>query len=416
MTCDLLIVGAGPAGLSAAIAAAQGGRRVLVCEHLSAPGRKLLVTGGGRCNLTNTAPPDALLAAFGRHGRFAEPALSAFPPAAIRRWFADAGVPTVAQEDGCVFPQSQRAGDVLDALLAAASSAGARLRCGVNVRRLVVRDRAVAGVETDAGLLETPRVLLAAGGCSYPALGSDGSGFRIAAEAGLAVAPPVPALVPLVTVDDWPRQLAGLVAERAAVRVEAKGRGPAPAIGPLLFTHRGVSGPPVLDLSGEVSGRLSVPSSRAPRVAPVLRIAWRADRDAAAWRQIFAQWRDRRGGRSLHNLLAGELPARLAEALCRQAGAHGVAVARARRETLESLAEWCGDAPLAIEATEGWDRAMVARGGVARDEVDPRTLASRRTKGLFLAGEILDLDGPCGGYNLTWALASGRLAGGKTFA
>ena len=406
MTCDVLIIGAVPAGLMAAATAAAAGRCVLVCERLAAPGRKLLATGGGRCNLTTTAPAEALLSAFGRRGRFLEPALRALPPDAIRAFFAAAGVPTVVQADGCVFPASQRARDVLDALQRAATAAGAQIRSGVIVQRLEVRQHAVAGVATDTGTIAVRQVILAAGGCAYPTLGSDGSGFRLAREAGLEVVPPVPALVPLVTADDWPRGLAGTVADRAVVRLETKGRAPPPREGPLLFTHRGVSGPPVLDLSGEVAGRLAAGGG-----APVLRIAWRADRDVAAWRVLFERWRSEHGGRALHNLLAGELPARLAATLCGLAGAAGTAAARASRAQLEGLAALCGDAPRPIVATEGWERAMVTRGGIALDEVDPRTLASRRVAGLSFAGEVLDLDGPCGGYNLTWAFASGRLAG-----
>jgi len=407
--CDLLIIGAGPAGLMAA--AAAGGRRVIVCERLAAPGRKLLATGGGRCNLTTSASPDAVRDAFGRHGRFIEPAPRLLPPEAIRAFFAAAGVPTVMQPDGCVFPASQQARDVLDVLQRAAARAGATVRCSATVRELIVRQGAVAGVVTDAGEIAAPRVILAAGGCAYAALGSDGSGHRLAREAGLEVVAPVPALVPLVTADEWPRQLAGLVAETARVRLEAKGRPPLPRQGPLLFTHRGVSGPPILDLSGEVAARLAAGGE-----PPVLRIAWRAEREPAAWRAIFERWRVERGGRALHNLLAGEVPARLAEALCMRCGLTGVAVARARRTQLEELEHWCGNAPLPISATEGWPRAMVTRGGVALDEVDPRTLASRRVAGLFLAGEVLDLDGPCGGYNLTWAFASGQLAGHSAWA
>lgn len=405
-TSDILIIGGGPAGLMAAAAAAGGGRRVLLCERLAAPGRKLLVTGGGRCNLTTSATPDAVRAAFGRYGRFLEPALRILPPEGICAFFAAAGVPTVTQADGSIFPVSQQARDVLDVLQRSAVQAGVTIRCDVAVRRLIVRQGTVAGVETEAGEIAAARVILAAGGCAYAALGSDGSGHRIARDAGLEVVAPVPALVPLVTVDEWPRQLAGLVAEQARVWVETKGRAPPPREGPVLFTHRGVSGPPVLDGSGEVAARLA-----AGGTPPVLRIAWRAERDSAAWRALFERWRGERGGRALHNLLAGELPARLAEALCTCCGVSGVAAARARRTQLEQLAEWCGAASLPIAATEGWSRAMVTRGGVALDEVDPHTLGSRRVAGLYFAGEVLDLDGPCGGYNLTWAFASGRLAG-----
>jgi predicted Rossmann fold flavoprotein len=403
---EILIVGAGPAGLLAAMAAGQAGRRACVCERLSAPGRKLLATGGGRCNLTHDATTEELIAAFGRHGRFAQNALRAFPPESLRAFFAAAGVPTVVQEDGCVFPTSQQARDVLAALLRDASRAHAEVICNCAARRLVRHDGRVAGVETADGFLAATRVVLAAGGRGYPALGSDGSGFQLAADAGHTLTPPVPALVPLVAAEEWPRALAGLVLEQARVRLDGRGEPRQGRSGPLLFTHRGVSGPPVLDLSGAVAARLA-----AHEPARLL-VAARPDRDAAAWRACFEAWRASYGRRALHNLLAGELPRNLAQALCRLAGLEEDATpAQARRAQVEALAHLCAEFPVDIQGTEGWEHAMVTRGGVALAEVDPRTLQSRRVPGLFFAGELLDLDGPCGGYNLTWAFASGRLAG-----
>ncbi|MEI7435403.1 MAG: aminoacetone oxidase family FAD-binding enzyme, partial [bacterium] len=333
-------------------------------------------------------------------------ALASFGPAAIRDWLNHEGVPTVVQEDGCVFPASQQAGDVLGALRRAATRNGAHIRCNCEVRALIVSGDAVTGVETTAGPLTAGRVILAAGGSSYPALGANGSGFELARRAGLIVAPPVPALVPLITGEDWPRQLPGLVLEQGRVQIAAKGRGHDGLVGPILFTHRGLSGPPVLNLSGEVAARLVD--------GPVkICLGMRADRDAAAWRGIMEGWRTTHGGRDLHNLLAGELPRKLAELLCELAGLPATPVARAQRSRLEFLAGLCAGAPLTITATLGWDHAMVTRGGVALEELDPRTLACRRFRGLYCAGEVVNLDGPCGGFNLTWAFASGWLAGGR---
>ena len=402
---DVLIIGAGPAGLMAEVTAAAAGRKVLVCERMEGAGRKLLATGGGRCNLTNTAGIDAIVAAFGRQGRFLHNAVRDFAPPAIRDFFAEAGVPTVAQADGCVFPASQLARDVLEALRSQAIRHCAEILCNCTVQKIVVRDGAVAGVETAQGFLAAPRVILAAGGQSYPALGSDGSGFALAAEAGHTLIAPVPALVPLVTTEDWPKQLAGLVLEQARVRIDRKGQLRDGRVGPVLFTHRGISGPPVLDLSGAVAALLATGASVPLRVAP------RIDRDAAAWHALFDGWRTAFGKRAIHNLLSGELPRALAQILCEQTGLMETTPAQARREQLEALARLCAEIPLTITQTEGWERAMVTRGGVALREVDPHTLQSRCVQGLFFAGEILDLDGPCGGYNLTWAFASGKLAG-----
>ena len=186
-------------------------------------------------------------------------------------------------------------------------------------------------------------------------------------------------------------------------------------MGPVLFTHRGVSGPPVLDLSGAVAALLAAAREEVTHdtgTASVrLLVSPRVDRDAAAWRGILDGWRVSFGRRAIHNLLAGELPRGLSQILCEQAGLQEATPAQARREQLESLARLCAEMPLTITQPEGWEHAMVTRGGVSLGEVEPKTLQSRRVAGLFFAGEVLDLDGPCGGYNLTWAFASGRLAG-----
>ena len=264
----------------------------------------------------------------------------------------------------------------------------------------------VTGVETADGFLDAPRVILAAGGKSYPALGSDGSGFALAVEAGHTLMAPVPALAPLMTAETWPARLAGVVLEAARVRIDRKGASREGRLGPVLFTHRGVSGPPVLNISGEVAALLAAGEKVRLLVAP------RVDRDATIWRARFDAWRAPFGRRALHNLLAGELPRGLAQVLCEQADlATGATLAQARREQLETLARLCAELPLTIVRIEGWDHAMVTRGGVALREVAPHTLQSRLVSGLFFAGEVLDLNGPCGGYNLTWAFASGRLAG-----
>ena len=402
---EVLVIGAGPAGLMAAVSAAATGQRVRVCERMESAGRKLLTTGGGRCNLTNAARVDAIMAAFGRQGRFMQPALREFGPDAMRAFFAATGVPTVVQDDGCVFPVSQRARDVLDALLGEARRRGVEMDCRCEVQKIVVRDGVVAGVEIAAGSVNARRVILAAGGRSYPALGADGSGFTLAAAAGHTLAVPVPALVPLVTEEAWPRGLAGLVLEQARVRIDRKGQPREGRTGPVLFTHRGISGPPVLDLSGAVAELLTEGAPVSVLIAP------RVDRDLAAWRAVLDGWRATFGRRAMHNLLAGELPRALAQVLCERAGLLETTPAQARREQLDALASLCAELPLTIVQTEGWGQAMVTRGGVALGEVDPRTLQSRIVGGLFFAGEILDLDGPCGGYNLTWAFASGRLAG-----
>jgi hypothetical protein len=434
-----LIIGGGAAGLMAA--ACSPGPCVLL-ERLAAPGRKLLATGGGRCNLTHDTDAAGIAAVFSRNPRFARPALRAFPPERLRAFFRSLGVETLAEPDGCVFPVSQKASDILAALLRAVRDNGAEIRCGVRATRLLLEPdpaagpgaRRVAGVETSHGPLAARRVILAAGGQSYPELGSDGSGFALARDAGLSLVPPVPALAGLITAETWPAALAGLVCERGGLRLDAPDAPKRLLTGPLLFTHRGLSGPPALALAGEVNARLaaaapqggagevgevqgsavgavSTADCRLPTVPSIpVRVSFIADRAAADWLALFDGWRRAHGGRALHNLLAGELPRALAETLCGLAGASQVAAARAGKAALRALAQACAGQPLRVTGTEGWNRAMVTRGGVALEELDPKTLACCRVRGLHCAGEAVDLDAPCGGYNLTWAFASGRLA------
>jgi predicted flavoprotein YhiN len=433
MDVDTLIIGGGPAGLTAACFSAGA---TLAVERLQTPARKLLASGGGRCNLTHDADAEGIIAAFGRQSRFMSPALNAFPPAAIRAFFAGLGVETRADADGCVFPVSQKAADVAQALERAARAAGAELRCDVRATRLIFSpghadgdNPRVCAVETSAGLIHARRVILAAGGRSYPALGSDGSGFDLARGAGLDVTPPVPALAGLFTRETWPGTLAGIVLEQAGLRLDAPGTPRTWLTGPVLFTHKGVSGLPALDLSGEINARLGQPPAArdqgpgeggsrtsqeagGPRAEGVtVRLACIAGRTAPDWRARFDGWRARHGGRALHNLLSGELPRALASTLCTLAGAQNLAAARAKKSVLDALAAACAEQPLHITGTDGWERAMATRGGVALHELNPKTLACRRIGGLFCAGEVVDLDGRCGGYNLTWAFASGRLAG-----
>ena len=404
---DTLIIGGGAAGLMTACFAAG---KTVVLERLDSPGRKLLATGGGRCNLTHDTDVDGIAAAFDREPRFALPALHTFPPQDIRAFFRAQGVETCVEPDGCVFPVSQKAADVLGALQRAARANGAEVRCGVRVTRLVLGPDArgatpdaqrIVAVETSAGTFTPRRVILATGGQSYPELGSDGSGFMLARQAGLEVMRPVPALAGLTIPDKWVQDLTGLLCEQGSVRVEGERKA---VEGPVLFTHRGISGPPALAVSGEVNARLKAGQEVA------VRVSFRRERDVQDWLDLFSAWRQEHGGRMVHNLLSGELPRALAVALCKLAGLTDTAVAQVSKAAAQALAEACCDCALKVTATEGWARAMLTRGGVALHELDAKTLACKRVRNLYCVGEVVDLDAPCGGFNLTWAFASGRLA------
>lgn len=398
---DLVVVGAGPAGLMAAITAAERGTRVAVLEYLPDPGRKLLASGAGKCNLTNALDPAGMAARFAVDPRFVRRALSAFSPDALRAWLLPRGVRSCAADGFHYFPVSGRAADVLKALLVEAERFRVRLCCGVDVEQLLTDAGHVAGVAGGGRVFSAPHVVIATGGMGYPALGGRGSGYRLAEQAGHTIVPPVPALVGLRTAAAWPGELAGLVLERSLVRF-----GRRVGEGELLFTRTGISGPAVLDLSGEVNrALLSVPEVQ-------LEINLCAGMGGKEWRDELESWRRDAGKRQLRTLLGMKFSARFAERLLGVAGGGGELRAAELPGTLrDRLIGLLTALPLAVTGSDGWNKAMATAGGVATAEVNPATLASRLLPGLYFAGEVLDVGAPCGGFNIQWAFSSGRVAG-----
>ncbi len=402
----LVIVGAGPAGLTAAIVAARAGGRVTVYEQLERAGAKLEVTGGGRANLTNLLPREEFTAGFGRQGRFMLPALEALDPSGLRDFMKALGVPTEAPDGLRVYPKSNRAPDVLEGLLKECERLNVDLQTGIRVTDLILEHGRLRGVMADRKAIPGERVIIAAGGKSYAELGGTGGGYRLALQAGHSLVPPVPALVPLVTREPWPRTCAGVSFPAVVLSIaHAHGSGSGSS-GGLLFTHRGVSGPAALNLSGRVA-RLLLDRESVP-----LRLDLFSGTHAAAWQERLDSWRREEGKKQLTTLLASRMPHSLAEAACTEnACKPNIRPAELTVHQRDRVSRWLAEIPLTVVSTEGFDKAIVTSGGVALKEVNPKTLESRLVKGLYFAGEVLDLDGPCGGFNLQWAFSSGWLAG-----
>ena len=399
---QVVVVGAGAAGLMAAVFAARAGAAVVVVERTRRGGKKIVVSGGGRCNVL---PADVDVARFVTDSspNTLRRILRTWPLEAQRRFFEDdLGVP-LAREGPKLFPASNRATDVRDALVGAAAAAGAELRFATDVTDL----RPEAGrwtVETDGGALGADRVVLATGGLSVPKTGSDGFGLARARRLGHALVPTYPALTPLTAGGASgvsPHAALSGVSLDVAVAAPAGKRGVATA-GGFLFTHRGYSGPAVLD----VSHLTTLSRERGDGAQPV-RVAW-TGRSEAEWDAEL----QRHGPESLAGLLRAALPARLADALLAEAGvAPERTRAELRRDERRRLARALGAYPLPWTGDEGYKKAEVTGGGVPLGEVHPGTLESRRAPGLYLCGELLDAFGPIGGYNFLWAWATGRLAG-----
>ncbi len=407
----IAVAGAGAAGLMAAIFAAGlgGGRRVLLLERTRDGGRKILVSGGGRCNvLPNVAAPERFVTDSSPH--ILRNLLLAWPLAEQRRFFeSEVGVPLALEAGtGKLFPRSNRARDIRDGLLALAA------RCGVEVRRnaaVVDLTPPSSGDAWRVGLeggetLAAAAVVMATGGLSLPGSGSDGLGLEILRRLGHTVHDTYPALTPLTL---EPPALAHL----AGISLPVTLRAPAPrrehlARGGFLFTHRGYSGPVVLDLSHlAVRSRLAAARTAAPAAAlQPLFVQW-TDLDAPAWE---AELRAAPG--TVLASLRRHLPERLAETLAAAAEVPGDrSLAQLRRAERQRLTAALTRFPLPWSGDEGYGKAEVTGGGVALDEVKPATLESRLHPGLFLCGELLDACGPIGGHNFQWAWATGRAAG-----
>ncbi|MSP15228.1 MAG: NAD(P)/FAD-dependent oxidoreductase [Myxococcales bacterium] len=408
---DLVVVGAGPAGITAALAAAKRGRRVTLLEKAARPGVKILISGGNRCNLTHDCEAAEIAKAYGRAGgRFLGHALRELGPRELRAWVESLGVATKVEPGGKVFPVSDRAVEVRDALEAELTHAGVEF-VGSAAVEAVEREGETFVVVTADRELRAPRLVLAVGGRSYPKVGTTGDGYAFARALGHTVTTTAPALVPLVTTTTWVRELSGVTLEDVVMTLSAPAntgaKRPITQRGALLFTHFGLSGPAPMNLGGSVAEQLVGSVASVTIAINFLPTTERKELDA----RFVTAMKDA-DPRLVRTAVTELLPRRVAEMLCEQANlAPNLLLAQFGAAARARLLDALFATRLSIAGTRGFDFAEVTRGGVPLDEVDPATLQSRRVPGLYLAGELLDLDGPIGGYNFTAAFATGALAG-----
>jgi predicted Rossmann fold flavoprotein len=398
MTLPVVVVGAGAAGLMAAIFAAGRGRSVLVLERTRDGGRKILISGGGRCNvLPSVLDPSRYVTASS--AATMRNILRSWPLAEQRRFFEEElGLTLVLEEEsGKLFPSTNRARDVRDGLVSLARRKGAAFRFEARVTD-VTREGEGWRVHLDGGdTIAASAVMLAAGGLSVPATGSDGTGLAIARRLGHTIHETYPALTPLTADPPVHAPLAGI---SPVVSLEAPGT-KFRTTGGFLFTHRGYSGPSVLDVS-----HLAVRSRLAGGRQEIL-VQW-TELDAGAWDELLS----RGGTGTVANVVRKRMPERLADALLAEAGVpDDQTLSHLSREERKRLAALLAKHPLPWTGDEGYKKAEVTGGGVSLAEIDPRTMESRLHPGLFLIGEMLDAFGPIGGYNFVWAWVTGRAAG-----
>lgn len=404
---EILVVGSGPAGMMAAIKAAENGASVTLLEKMRIPGRKMMITGKGRCNITNAADISEIIRNISGNGVFLNSAIRRFTNEDVRTFFEEQGVATKVERGMRVFPVSDKAKDVVDAMVHRLHELDVRIETEVEAEHIQVQHGCVCGVQTVSGACyQADAVIVATGGASYPKTGSTGDGCRMARELGHTIVPLRPSLVPLETEEKWVHDVMGLSLRNVRIGLLVDGKPAAEEFGEMMFTHFGVTGPIILSLSRMASlfldGKhvVELALNLKPALTPE-KLEMRIMRDFGIYRR-----------KTLKNGLVDLLPHKLIEPILDCAyldpekPIHQV-TAKERHRLVEMLQE----VVLTIKQTRPLAEAIVTAGGVSVKEINPKTMESKFVRGLYFAGEVADVDGYTGGYNLQAAFSMGYAAG-----
>lgn len=404
----VVVVGAGASGLMVAIQAAGQGATVVLLEKMASPGRKLLITGKGRCNFTNSCEVSEFLRYFPNNGVFLNSALRAYDNNDVIDFFAARGVSSKVERGGRLFPESDKADDIVKALTQAAQNAGVMIRTHQTVKAVEVTQGAVVAVVAGMERIPAEAVVLATGGLSYPGTGSTGDGYRMAKELGHSITSLRPSLVPLETQEAWVKELQGLSLKNVEGTVKVDGKKVDSDFGEMLFTHFGLSGPIVLSLSQAASVALQQRPVPAVTIEINLKPALTSEVLNKRLQRDFSTFTRKQFKNSLGDLL----PAKLIPVIIELSGIlPEKPVHQVTKEERLLLVELLQSLTVTISQTRPIAEAVVTAGGVAVKEINPKTMESRLIKGLFFAGEIIDVDGYTGGFNLQAAFSTGYVAG-----
>lgn len=408
---DIAIIGAGAAGCMAAIRAAELGAKVVLIERNDAIGRKIMITGKGRCNLTNAAPIDLFIKKFNPGGEFLRSALFAFSNDDLIAFFRERGLEIKIERQGRAFPATDKARSIISVLEDSLQKGGITVTHGVRIVGIERRgDRFVLSAESGA-CLEAKKVIIATGGASYAATGSTGDGYTIAARLGHTVTPLAPALVPLTTKERWVKGLQGLGLENVRITFHIGGKKLVSEVGEVMLTHFGISGPLILDMSGDIVAALGK-HGEIPLTID-LKPGLREEQIESRLVHKFTV----KGGAQAKNLMQDLLPKRMIPVFLSLAGIapekRTNQITKADRSAVIRLLKAF---PLTITGSLPIEEAMVTGGGVSKKEINPRTMESKIVPGLYFAGEVIEGAAPSGGYNLQQAFSTGYLAGEKAAA
>ncbi len=399
----IIVIGAGPAGMMAAISAAKAGADVTLLEKNKRQGRKLMITGKGRCNITNNCDTAKLIENTAVNPRFLYSAFSQFGSQDTISFFENAGVPLKTERGGRVFPVSDKSVDINDAMVGCCRKSGVRYVGECPAESLVIEDERITGVNAGGKLWECDACIISTGGCSYPLTGSTGDGYELAGQAGHTVIEPKPSLVPLVTAEKDCARMQGLALKNIAITVtNAKGKKVYTDFGELLFTHFGLSGPVILSASSHMK------CAEGHKVTIDLKPALTPEQlDARILRDFSANL-----NRDLSNAMGGLLPSSMVPVFIERVGIPGdTKVNSVSREQRAGIIALLKAYTLTITAFRPVEEAIVTSGGVKVSEIDPGTMASKKIAGLYFAGELIDVDAHTGGFNLQIALSTGFCAG-----
>ncbi len=392
--------------MMAAITAAQSGRSVMLIEKLDRVGAKLKATGGGRCNLTNTLENTEFALRFGKNGRFVLDALNVFDSKQLISFFSSIGVDTHSPDGFRVFPLTHDSTSVVSAMQNRLCALGVEVRYQTKADGLLVSDGVISGVSAAGETYKATNVIVALGGKGYPMLGTEGDGFLIAGSVGHKVNTPYPAMLPLKTKEGWVASCTADTIPKAKIRIDLPKYKKLFAVGDLIFTKNGIRGPVVLDFAKEITPLLD-DMGEVPLIANISKA-----KNIEEARVAVSSKNAKTHGGSVAEALSAVLPLSVATAI---SSFYGVdpngrysALGGSDRDMLLSR---CVDTPLTVIGHDGFKNAMITKGGVSLKEICPKTMRSKLINGLYFCGEVVDIDGPCGGYNLQWAFSSGYVAG-----
>ncbi|NLL76387.1 MAG: NAD(P)/FAD-dependent oxidoreductase [Clostridiales bacterium] len=403
----IIVIGGGAAGMMAAIAAAEKGKQVALFEKNEKLGKKVYITGKGRCNLTNACDMDGLFGNIVTNTKFLYSALYGFDNWAVIRFFEDIGCKTKIERGERVFPVSDHSSDVIAALNRQMKKLGVDIRLNTTVKAFLTEEGTVTGVITEDGTKERAEaVILATGGLSYPVTGSTGDGYRMAEEKGHSLVPTYPSLVPLVIKEDWCKALQGLSLKNVKVSLCQNGKKVFyEGFGEMLFTHFGVSGPLILSASSYYTGRANKENvSLHLDLKPALS-------EEQLDRRVLRDFEENKN-KQFKNSLGGLFPAKLIPVIIELSGIDGEKkIHEVTKEERQRFIYLIKNIEMTVMGTREFREAIITKGGISVKEVNPSTMESKLVKGLYFAGEILDLDALTGGFNLQIAWSTGYLAG-----